>query len=452
MEMIQEKARTTPVTHVCDVCVIGGSCTGVFAAVAAARLGARAAIVEALGFFGGTATASLVNVWHTHLDAAFKKRIVGGLADEVIDRLKRRKAVIDHGPTEQLQYVFSPTELTIELDRLVTESKVRPFLHARFVAPVIQDGRVDAIIIEDKSGRRAIRARQFVDASGDADLVHRMGLETERPGILQPPATCAIFQGLDKVFEQNPQVRLRKALFDPKMPKSLRPGFLWTTPLPGCKDLYMVAGPRVTGADCSDADELTRAEMEGRRQIRQLHEMIRSVFKGGEGVTLQGLPARIAIRETRHARCLHQITEMELLSGKPFPDAVANGSYRVDLYDPEVDGFVFRYLDGREEVVFADGRRETGRWRGVAKHQATYYQIPYGALVPKGAENVLVAGRCVDADAGALGAIRVMVNAGQMGQAAGIAAWLAADSDCRVADVDVKRLRKLEEKQGMIVL
>jgi hypothetical protein len=451
-ETIREQARDIPVVHTCDVCVIGGSNTGVFAAVAAARLGATVAIVEALGYFGGTATASLINVWHTHLDAAFKKPIVGGLTVEMIDRLKRRQAVVDHGPSDHHQYMFLPAELTTELDEMVAESAIRAFLHARFVAPVVEDGRVIAAIIEDKSGRRAIRAKVFVDASGDADLVHRAGLSTYRHAVLQPPTTGAIFQGLGSVLRKNPGIHLSNIVFNPKHPKALRPGFLWSSQLPGGGDLYMISGTRVPDVDCSDADQLTYAEMEGRQQVRRILDLIRENFKGGETVALAALPALTGIRDTRHARCLHRLTEQEVLTGTRFPDAIANGSYRVDLHHPKRAGLIYRYLDGREETVSADGRREVRRWRRPVKHEPTFYQIPYRSLVPQGTTNVLVAGRCLDADDGAFGAARVMVNTGQMGQAAGAAAWLALDSDRGVADIDAGKLRTLLARQGMIML
>jgi ribulose 1,5-bisphosphate synthetase/thiazole synthase len=186
---IREPARDVPVVAECDLCVIGGSCTGVFAAVAAARLGARVTLVENLGLFGGVATASLVNIWHSIFDTTGKQQIIGGLTTEVIERLKKRNAVIVSPPSASRHFVFNSAELAIELDELVREAGVRPFLHARFAAPVVEAGRVVAAVIEDKSGRRAIRARYFVDATGDGDLVARIPLPTRTDSAIQPPTT-----------------------------------------------------------------------------------------------------------------------------------------------------------------------------------------------------------------------------------------------------------------------
>jgi hypothetical protein len=183
------------------------------------------------------------------------------------------------------------------------------------------------------------------------------------------------------------------------------------------------------GANCSDADELTRAELEGRRQVRAICDLLREHFMDGKGVPLAWLPAKIGIRETRHARCVHRLTVDEILSGKRFPDAIGNGTYPVDIHSADGAGVTFRHLK-----------------------DAPFYQIPFSSLVPRGAKNVLVAGRCLDADEGAFGAVRVMVNCNQMGQAAGAAAWLALDSSKDVDKLDTTKLRATLKKQGAIVL
>jgi hypothetical protein len=198
---------------------------------------------------------------------------------------------------------------------------------------------------------------------------------------------------------------------------------------------------------------LTAAEIEGRRQVRSLTALLRAHFDGGpELISLVDLPAAIGIRETRHAECLHRLTEDELLAGTRFPDAVANGTYRVDVHHSDKPGLTFRYLDGREVYVDADGGREEGRWRPGGGTDPTFYQIPYRSLVVRGTDNVLAAGRLIDADRGAYGAIRVMVNCNQTGQAAGVAAALALRSGCPVAQIDPADLRRALSEQGAAIL
>jgi hypothetical protein len=436
---IREPARDVPIAHECDVCVVGGSCTGTFAALAAARLGTKVALIESSGFFGGVATAGLVNIWHSLDDRAVKQQIIAGLTTETIGRLQKRDAVRKMGPGH---YVLNTEILKLELDKMVVEAKIRPFLHTLFVASVAEGGRMTAAIIEDKTGRRAIRARLFVDATGDADVAHRMGLETYRREHVQPPTTCCILRGLKAIKKAHPKFNIHKVIFDKQYPQAIRDGYAWSAavpgdcgcppdgPVPGDDDLLMLAGTRVHGADCSDADQLTQAEMEGRRQVDSICELLREHFLGGKGVPVVALPAKIGIRESRHIRALHELTVDELLTGKRFPDAIANGTYRIDVHSASGAGVKFRDLN--KDVQF--------------------YQIPYGSLVPRASKNVLVAGRSLDADEQAFGGVRVMVNCNQTGEAAGVAAWLALDSGADVAAIDTARLRATLKKQGAAVM
>jgi hypothetical protein len=423
---IREAPREVPIVHECDVCVVGGSCTGVFAAVAAARLGAKVALVELNGFFGGVATASLVNKWHSLTDRPNKQQIIAGLTVEVLDRLRRRDALAEYGGN----YDLNTEVLKIELDKMVLEAGIRPFLHAMFVAAAAEDGRMTAAVIEDKSGRRAIRARQFIDATGDADVIERMGLETYRRDHVQPPTMCCILRGLEAIRKNHPGFNIHRAIFDKQYEQAIREGFAWSATVPGAADHRMLAGTRVFGVDCSDADQLTQAELEGRRQVDAIYDLLREHFMDGRGVPLAWLPARIGIRESRHARCLHTLTRDEVLGGHRFADAIGNGTYPVDVHRAQGAGIAWGHLP--EGVPF--------------------YQIPFSSLVPREAKNVLVAGRNLDADEGAFGAVRVMVNCNQMGQAAGVGAWLALDGGLDVQAIDPKKLRAALKEQGAIVV
>jgi hypothetical protein len=453
MDTIREEARSVPVAADVDLCVIGGSCTGVFAAVRAARLGLNVAIVENNGFFGGVATAGLVCIWHTTLDTVFKRQIIAGLTTETLDRLRKRNAVRDlQPPNAHAHYYLNTEELKIELDELVREAGVRPFLHARFAAAQAEGGCVTAAIIEDKSGRRAIRAKFFIDASGDGDLLSRAGFSCRKPPHLQPSTSCAVLHGLDHVAAQNPDFRLGRAVFDPQYPEALKKGFLWSARQVAGQDLTMVAGTRAFGLDCSDGDQLTQAEMECRSQIRSICDLLRKRIKGGEGVSLVDLASYIGIRQTRQVDALHQLTELEVLEGVRFDDAIANGSYRVDVHHADRPGITFRYLDGTEEVIEENGQTAKGRWRPARSEDPTFYQIPYRSLVPRGALNVLAAGRLMDADPSAYGAVRVMVDCNQTGEAAGVAAYAALNSNTPVAQVDASELRKRLAQGGSVII
>ena len=441
MKTLSEPAREVPVADVVDVCVAGGSCTGVFAAVRAARLGARVALVEGLGCFGGTATASLVTIWHPLLDAEFRQPIAAGLTLELLNRLKKRNAVVETKPSAHSGYFFNPEEMKIELDELVREAGVRPFLHAHAVAtvPGRRPGELDALIIEDKSGRRAIRAKTFVDATGDGDVLARAGLAFEFRPHPQPPTTVAIFDHFGALKATTPT--WADEVFRPDRPNALAPGFLWTAPLPGRPDSGLIAGTRVNGLNVADADDLTKAEMEGRRQIRDMSDILRSL-PGGENLTLANLPARIGLRESRHVLGRHQLTMDEVLNGASFADTIACGTYPVDIHHNDRPGVTLRYLDGTERYIAPRCAPVESRWRPADQGITPFYQIPFRSLIPRDARNLLVAGRLVDADRHAYGAIRVMVNANQTGEAAGAACALAAKTGIDPVDVDPAKVRK----------
>ena len=441
-----EPARETPIIQECDLCVLGGSCTGVFAAIRAARLRLSVVIVERMGSFGGVATISLVNVWHSPFDERFEKQIFSGLTIELMERLKKRKAVTERSHNADWAWAFNSAEMQIELDELVLEHKISPWLHTAFVAAHVENGELKAILVENKSGRGAIKARFFIDATGDGDLCQRLGLETYRSANRQPSTTTALFSGWRSWQGRD----WGKLLRDHGAEYNLPLGFAWGAEVPD-SDLQMLAGTRVY-QDCSDAGGFTKAEMEGRRQVRAIHDIFRR-YAPEIPLTLQALPARIGIRETRHVRCLHQLTGEEVLNGKPFSDAIANGSYRVDIHHTDKPGITFRYLNGRECYYRPGYPGEEGRWRPETKENPSFYQIPYRSIVPEGPyHNLLAAGRFIDADEQAHAGIRVMVNMNQTGEAAGTAAWLCLKNGVSACNLDVKVLRQTLAEGGSIVL
>lgn len=435
---------TVPIIDEADLCVLGGSCTGVFAAVRAARLGASVVLVEKQGHFGGVAP--ITCTWHSLRDTANQRQIIAGLTQEVIERLARRRAVNQIGGSASKGFEFRPGELKIVLDELVLEARVKPHLHTLFTAPVVEDGKLAAVVVESKSGRGAIRARAFVDATGDADLCARLGLACYRYPALQPPTTCAFLAGWAAMrgLDLGAEIRKHGREF------GLQEGFLWGSLLPGT-DVYMLAGTRVTGADCSDARELTRAEIEGRRQVRAILDLV-AKHHPERAVALHDFPASIGIRDTRHVRCQYQIKGDDILHGKRFEDAVANGSYRVDIHHQDKPGITLRYLDGTETYNRPGYPAEKRRWRAETAASPTFYQVPLRSLIPGRFANLILAGRMLDADETAFGAVRVMVNTNQMGEAAGVAACLSLGSNRPIAALDPQRVRKQLARGGSLVL
>lgn len=450
MNTIREPSKNIPVIEDCDICVLGGSCTGLFAAVRAARLGASVVIAEKQNCFGGVAASGMVNIWHSLYNTAFDKQIIAGLTYEVIERLKRRNAVSFYEKDNKISsYSLNTEELKIELDELSEESKIKPYLHTLYTAPYVEDGELKAVFVENKTGRGAIKARIFIDATGDGDLCCQLGLDTRLPGVKQPPTSCVRLNGISNLKKSE----YDRLLEDHRKEFNLPEGFMWASSVPGMPGTVQYAATRVYNANCSDARSLTYSEMEARRQVRAIMDIIRKYGpEDSRDVSLAALPSYIGVRETRHVKCLYTLTQTDILTGKRFVDAIANGTYRVDIHHDDKPGLTFRYLDGTE-IYIRDGFPSIpGRWREEQQVNPTFYQIPYRSIVPGKYKNLLLCGRSLDADGGAFGAVRVMVNLNQTGEAAGTAAYLALDSGRGVDGIDIEKLREMLEKGGSIML
>ena len=418
-KLITESPRSTPVVQDCDVCVLGGSCTGVFAAVRAAQMGARVALVEKQNAFGGVATSGLVNIWHKLYSNKGKEQIIGGLTYQVIKRLEKVDAITSRGNGKS-NFVLNTEELKIELDRLVVENGITPYLHSFYTAPQMEGNRVTAVFMENKNGRQAIRARVFVDATGDGDLAKAAGLPFEIRNGLQPPTTCAEISGLP-----NSIVNL---INEHREEFGLAPDHGWGSSVPGSHGVNMCAYTHVFETDASDASQLTAAEIEGRRQIRAYMDIARKYGGSNNKPCLLDLPSYIGVRETRSFTANYKLTEEDVLSCKRFPDAIANGTYHIDVHDPKTGRFKFKEPKG------------------------DFYQIPLSTMVSNKAPNIVLAGRMISTDRSAFGGIRVMVNLNQTGEAAGVTASLAASGAQSVPQVDADSVRKKLSSLGAVII
>jgi flavin-dependent dehydrogenase len=292
-----EPAQEIPVAYEADLCVLGGSCTGVFAAIRAARLGLRVALVEKQGCFGGVATASLVCVWHSLFDTEGKQTIIDGLTRETMDRLETRGVVQRAKPTDPSRgFTFNPEELKITLDEMVLEAGIKPYLHTQFCAPLWENGspssgRLAGVAIENKSGRSAIKASFFIDATGDGDLAARAGCDTYFSSHSQPATTCATISGWDTVkleSHYSDLIALHGEEFD------IPNGFAWGGIIPGSRN-YMMAATRIYGTNPANADDLTQTEIEGRRQVRAILDLIKR-YSPESQLALAALPSKVGLR------------------------------------------------------------------------------------------------------------------------------------------------------------
>lgn len=441
-------AERVKVTAEADLCVIGGSCTGVFAAVRAARLGAKVILLERQNRFGGVATLGLVGMWHSLFDITGQQQIIAGLTFEMLERMEKMQGVSPFRKAAPNGIRFNPEILTLELDRLVQEQpNIRIFLNCAFSTAVTNpDGNIDAVIAENKSARFAIRAKVFIDASGDGVLCKKAGVAMQRPEHPQPPTSCARFSGWK--FPDGFDLRACMEKYRSELP-DLPCGYYWGMNMPGSA-LYMLAGTRILNCDCDDADQITAAEMEARRQIRALFVMLKKELPDVP-VALETLPSAIGIREGLHIQAVAPLKGVDMLTGKNFPDAIANGTYPVDIHNDQDDSISFKSMDGAERVYKGGKQLPPGRWLPEGQI-LPYYQIHLRCHIPEHSQNLLAAGRMLDADRDAFGAVRVMVNLNQCGEAVGVAAFHALQKNCSVQQMDATQIRNLLEKGGSIIL
>ena len=182
-------------------------------------------------------------------------------------------------------------------------------------------------------------------------------------------------------------------------------------------------------------------------------DVVRKYGPRDSQIGLVDLASHIGARESHRIEAAYRLTGDDVLWGRRFDDAIANGSYRMDVHHSDGPGITFRYLDGTEVVIPGRGsQKQVGRWREETAENPTFYQVPYRCLIPKGVNNLLAAGRILDADPVAFSGVRVMVNMNQTGEAAGVAAWLALDTGGTLDSVDPAKLRKTLADGGSIVI
>lgn len=417
-----------------DVLVCGGGIAGAMAAVAAARAGASVVLVERYGFLGGNATAGAVaqfNSWQT----SNGRRVVAGLADEVVMRLGRYGGAGEHATfvmstghrMDRVEY--APEVLKLVLDDMVQEAGVRPLLHASVLDVGVSGRRIDGVHVLTKSGAVELRAQVLIDASGDMDALQRAGatfLGLDEGEALQPATMMFRFGPIDFArFDA-----LSKAEVAALARRGYDDGRLARAALHSSRDPFSNDGwfniSRL-GIDATDAMALGAAEIEGRRQAWNAAQYLRQCVPGCEAGQLRAFGTQVGVRETRRIVGDHILTSEELLRPEQFRDAIAAGAYPIDIH-PAAGGEL--------------------RYEGLGEDHA--YQIPYRSLIPVGFDNALVVGRGVSATHSAHAAIRVMTISMAVGQAAGTAAAMAAQSNqqAKVRAVPIPALREQLLRDG----
>ena len=447
-----------------DVIVVGGGVSGVTAATAAARNGAKTLLIEKDGSLGGTMTMCLVGpmmIFHSAAD-----QVVKGLAQEAVDRLVAMRASPGH-ILDTTGYVatvtpFHAEALRLVCQRMVLESGAEILFHGRVVDAVTSGSALTGVVVQRRIEQVTLAAKVVIDATGDADVAFRAGAACEigRPvdGLVQPVSLMFKVGNWDKqaftayVVDHPEVLRLSRQGVDAYKDESLVAvaGFcevlqeaivagelsdlqrehvlFFNTHRP---DEVVVNMSRITGVNPVDSASLTRAELEGREQVALIMAFLRRSIPGFGSARIEAVGARVGIRESRRIVGEVQMTAEDVRSGRIWPDAIARGAYPIDIHAPS------GVTDPDDQ-----GLQDDFLGRGVT------YGIPYRALVPEKPDGLLAAGRCISTTAEAHGATRVSLTCMAFGQAAGAAAAPAVKASVAPRAVDVGSLQQLLVSQG----
>lgn len=442
-----------------DVVVVGGGPAGAVAAIAAARQGAKTLLVERYGYLGGMLTTAGVGPQMTF--HAGDTQVVQGIPEEIVRKLKELNLSPGH-MEDYVGYCYTITPFDAEgmkyvLETMAQEAGVTLLYHTVFTGCEVKDGKIESVRLYAKQGYFDVKAKVFIDCTADADLATEAGISCvygrETDHLAQPMTMNVKVGNVDRdrlidYVQSDRNDMLQTMTFDElrRLPRTGMAGayklikkakeqdefhvdrdlaFCLETNNPGEFILNM---SRVIKKSAIDSFELTEAEIEGRRQAREIVTFMQKNIPGFEECRMLSTGPQIGIRESRKIDGKYKLTGEDLLENKMFADAVAMGGYPIDIHSPDSEGMQHRHL-------------KPGSW----------YSIPYGSLVTEKMENLLVAGRCISVTHEACAAIRVTPIVMAIGQAAGCAAALSVSVGQKANELDTELLRNKLKEQGVFL-
>jgi hypothetical protein len=442
-----------PVVEDVDVLVCGGGPAGIAAAVAAVRQGASTLVIEKQGCLGGVATNCLVGVWLGSFSRDGQFPVIGGVFSDIVDRLVAEKAAIPasedlvggtrhvgyaswHGRT--VPFEFEPCKRILEEFTLDAGVKLRYF--TTVVCPQIQDRRIRGAFVHSKNGMEFIRTKTVVDATGDADIAFLSGCPTERgreeDSLTSPTGIIFVMEGVDsEAFEnycrETGDVRFKKVIGE------LQTKGQWPFPFGGlvCCEMprrgrFFINALQQMNINGTKAEDLTRGIIEGRQQVRTLAEIMKKHIPGFAHSEVTHTSPVLGVRDTRRIIGEYRISVEDVIEGRHYPDTIGLSGYQFDMADP---------------------KNPTHQRMEKTKLSPLYTEIPYRSLLPKGMDNLIVAGRCVSSAWEALGVLRIMPACFVMGQAAGTAAAQVVRTTTAFRNVDIGLLQQDLLNAGVIL-
>lgn len=428
--------KNAPIVGEYDVVVCGGGPAGFIAAIAAARNGARTALVERYGFLGGMATMGYVNP--VSVFTYNNSQVVGGIPWEFVQKLENMGGGFIEKPLGNV--AFEQEHYKLLAQRMTLEAGIDLYMHSYLSGCVMDGSRIAQIVIENKNGTEALSSKVFIDCTGDGDLAALASVEMQpdEGAPLQPLSSYFILGGVDlntpmmqEAIRHNKQgenchcLPVREKLLERKeelgIPEFGGPWFCRTG-----QDGVVTVNMTRTAGNAIDNRDFVRAECVLREDAFRMAALLKDNFDEFKDSYLIAVSVQGGIRETRRIKGVHTITADEYVTAYHYHDSIARGAHPIDIHVA------------------------SGPAQNITFLKTPAY-VPYRALIAPTHSNLIVAGRCLSADKKAFASLRVQASCMDMGQAAGTAAAMAAGSGLPVQEVNTELLVAKLREQGSII-
>ena len=433
----EELRKIAPVVGDYDVVVVGGGPAGFIAAIAAARKGAKVALIERYGFLGGMATIGYVAP--ISVFAKNNELVIGGIPWEFVKRLESMGGAFIEWPKANIDFDIELYKLCCQ--RMVLEAGVELYMHSAMVGCEMDGKSINSVIIENKNGLETIVGRRFIDCTGDGDLAHmaQVPMQPNPDGELQPSSFCFILSGVDTDSELLNRCMYHNGINGPSQCKPVREKLL-AMKAAGV-DMPDFGGPWFNNvmhkgsvavnmtrraADSTDNRNFTATECQLREDIFTFTKLLKENFKEFKDCYVASTAPQAGIRESRRIVGVHTVTADEYVNAYRYEDSISRGIHPIDIHASKGTSQVRIDLD-----------------------KPAY--VPYRALIAPDYPNLLVAGRCISTDRQALASLRVMASCMGTGQAAGVAAAQSVANNQTVHQIDTQELVKSVRELGAII-